>query len=264
MSLDLIMSEIGESLSESSEAKLRDTINWIDSRIEDYVGLLISIVKVHTKKQSEIEKAEDLVKKSLTVFFLYDFYHETKDKIYLNGAWVCENELYKELKPKDKIDLIGIREHIMPFFYVERRIWDRVQRGIPVSNDEVSEFWFMKASDPLFYARIISIFTNGKDYSSPLHVYTQLLDGVLDVKEYEKDLEKNLPNILYIMLKQTGIEMPTTTKDAIEKAKKLGIAKSIKEESDKIYLRTSDYDFRGCEFLHKSIRNQYNTLRGLL
>ncbi len=171
----------------SFEEKYKNTITHVDKRTKNYRELILRVVNIHTSNSQELKKAKYLLRDGLRTLFLYDFYYETQDKDYFISAWTSEEELYRKLSPEHKFRLIEVREKIMPFFYLEKKIWNKAKSREVISNEEFEEFWWRKASDALFYVEIMTPFTEGMDYGKPLHVYTQLVDVVLDIKEYEKD-----------------------------------------------------------------------------
>src|SRR3989344_5456081 len=94
----------------------------------------------------------------------------------------------------------------------------------------------------LVEAKVIKIFSGDKDFTLPIYVYTQILDVGLDFREYEKDFQKNSPNILYMKLSQKVSidQIPQLKKDAIKEAVSLGVHLDLEEIVEKLANQVSN------------------------
>lgn len=246
--------------------KIKEKLIWIDNRVQKYLLHLMKIVKVAAKPE-QIAQAEFLLINSLRAAFFYDFNAETEDKDYLIEAEKYKKIVYDNVDEKTRGELKKIEEEILQLFPYEKEIWKKVKSGEKISDDEIREFWRRKSSDSLFYSRIINIFSAGKDVASPIYTYTQILDMLLDVREYEQDFQKNNPNMIYMKLSQViNInKIPNQKTEAISISKEMGIKTWIENQIQKDILpKISKYDFKKYEFLKNMIEKRYNDINAEL
>lgn len=212
------------------ENKIHKTLKWIDKRIVGYLSLLVDVVEFYNKER--VNEAESLLKIALRVAFFYDFYAETKDRDFLDEANRYKTLLYSQVSAQDKKDLQKIESQIRKLFEYEKQIGKKIKIGIALSDGEIKKHWQMKSSDALFYGRIINIFAIGKNLMPHVYVYTQILDMLLDIREYKQDLKKQELNMLYMRLSQVipNNRIPVSKLEAIEFAKNVGISNDIKKE----------------------------------
>jgi len=239
--------------------KIEKTLEYIDKRIENYLSILVNIVSTYTKDNKKTKEAESLLRTALRWAFFVDFYSETNDKDFLIEGEKYIKILYNSLREEDGKDMQDIEKEIIKLFDYEKQVWGKVQNEEKIFNKEVEKFWKMKSADSLFYSRIIKIFTNGKDFTIPVYIYTQVLDIVLDTKEYEKDFKQKPPNLLYMKLSQkvSKEKIPINKKDALILAVNLGIYSELKAIVENLVKEASMFDFGDCLFLKELIEQRY-------
>jgi hypothetical protein len=238
--------------------KIQQTLDWIDHRVENYLSLMTEVVSSYTKDQTRTRDAESLLRTALRTAFFLDFFSETEDATFLREANKYKALMYSQVSEQERQDLQTIEKRIMGLFDYEKQIWTRVMKGHKVSNYEIEQFWKMKSADSLFYGRVIKIFTQDKDFTIPLYAYTQILDGVLDLREYEKDLGGGLPNLLYMKLSQRMPlkRMPKLKKDALTKAVRLGIYSELEGFVEAKAREVSSFNFGDCLSLKRTIEQK--------
>lgn len=213
--------------------KINETLVWIDQRIAKYLSLCVEVIEFYNKEK--VNEAEGLLITALRAAFFYDFYAETGDIDFLNEADRHKNFLYNhnQISAQDKEDLQKIESQIMKLFEYEKKIGDNIKAGSVLSDSEIKKHWQMKSADALFYGRIINIFTDGKNLIPDIYAYTQILDMLLDIREYEQDLKKQELNMLYMRLLRVvpSDKIPTSKLLAIELANSTGVSDNIKEET---------------------------------
>ncbi len=192
-----------------------------------------------------------------------DLYYETQDDDYLYEAIKYKNILYANVNQNDKRELEHIEKKIINFFDYEKQIWNKAKSEEVILDKEIERFMRMKSSDAIFYARIIKIFTKDRDFTLPLYTNMQLLDIMSDIQEYNKDFEKNSPNLLYIKLSQKvpRKQIPAKKEYAINLARKFNISANIMKIADGIIKDLKDFDFSGYKFIKDSIYKKYNTIK---
>lgn len=246
--------------------KIEKTLIWIDKRIEHYLKILTRIIFIYTNDNKKTKEAENLLRIALRTAFFLDFYSETGNKDFLKEGEKYKKELYDSLNKKDRQDLQNIERKIVKLFEYEKQVWTKIKNGQFVSNKEIEKFWKMKSADSLFYGRITKIFTQGINFTTPIYVYTQILDIVLDINEYEKDLAENLPNILYMKLSQQipKENIPSKKEEAIRLAIRHDICDELIKVADNSLKQISLFDFGTCKFFLNDIMCQYDSLIELL
>jgi len=239
--------------------KTKKTLWWIDKRIENYLSLLTHIVQVYTKDDKKSKKAKFLLRTALRTAFFLDFHSETNDSDFLKEASGYRELMYSNISKKDRQGLELVEAKIIKLFDYEKQIWTKIKKGQQVSNEEIEKFWQMKSADALFYSKVIKIFTGDKDFTLPIYVYTQILDVGLDFREYEKDFQKNSPNILYMKLSQKVSidQIPQLKKDAIKEAVSLGVHLDLEEIVEKLAKQVSNFDFGACPDLKEAIKQRH-------
>jgi|GEM_PF-6884852 len=239
--------------------KIENTLLWIDKRIENYLSLLTQIVQVYTKEVKKAKEAESLLRTTLRTAFFLDFHSETNDIDFLKEANKYRELMYSNIPEKDKQDLESIERQIIKLFDYEKQIWTKVKNRQKVSNEEIEKYWQMKSADSLFYGRVTKIFTEDKDFTLPVYVYTQILDIGLDLREYEKDIQDNNPNILYMKLSQKVLvdHIPLLKNEAIREAISLELHSDLEKIVEKLVGQISNFDFGECSFLKEAIEQRY-------
>ena len=238
--------------------KIQQTLDWIDDRVKNYLSLMTGVVSSYTKDPERTRNAESLLKTALRTAFFLDFFSETEDADFLREANKYKRLMYSNVSEQDRQDLQGIEKRIIKLFDYEKDIWANIKTGRKVSNEEIEQFWKMKSADSLFYGRVIRIFTRDKDFTTPLYAYTQILDGVLDLREYEQDFEGDLSNLLYMKLSQRMSlkRIPKQKKEAISRAICFGAYSDLESFVEARAQEVSSFDFGDCLPLKKAIEQK--------
>ena len=242
-------------------ANIIDTVRKIDQRVAYYHRLLLRLVRAYETEPSKTNRADFLLKTALRVAFLYDYYYETRRKQYLQAANKYKQLLYSHCSLSLQNDLKWIERRIIKLFSFERKIWQQATKGQPVSNQDILKFWKMKSADAKFYGRIVNEFIKTKNFTKPIYVYTLLQDIYLDISEYDRDYQANMPNLLCLKLSQHNEDFPSRRKKALELLHKYNDCVWFKKCIASMLKSISSYNFGRCSCFKKIIRAKYKQVQ---
>lgn len=227
----------------------------LEKRLPWSVRIYPKIVLNHTGDWNKYRETIVLCNETYTWVRTTDLYSET------GSVWNEHQAELSRAKFLKKVDnLFGklfvkricfLEKELLHFFPYERKLWNKIQSGILLTDEEIEKFVGMRSLDALLHTEIIRGFT-GEDWSVPMVVCMKIKDISNDLLQYSKDLEAKLPNIYYMFALQEGLASSA-------KPKKITLYARDKVEQLKrsILSEVENFDFRNCSFLEDEINFLY-------
>jgi len=207
---------------------LKEILRKIDNKktANEFIDMTSDVVLYLTKEKVKAKEVYERIGLAVRYSLLLDYYSETNKRFFYREAQKTKKDLYKKLGKKTQIDLEKIEQEIISFFENERNLMKKIRKGKNLSEKEVKKHIKMKASDAIYYSRILGDFIQ-KDLTKALHEGNMIFDIGKDISDYEEDYMKQ-PNILYsylfISLKE---KTPKGLNEALGLTRELGINKKI-------------------------------------
>lgn len=249
--------------------KIKSASHKIESEFETpqlFSDIVYSLNQDREKRRTCLSLLETAVK---YICFM-DLYQETNDEDYRVEYEQQRRTLYIGLDVEDRRKLKEVEDEILyswNYWNLERSLKRRIQDGTHISEEAAADYILKKSGDAVFYSTIAGFHCNlPSGLIGVIHKRQALADLVDDVQDYEEDLETGQPNIMILYFLNKGVSnYPDNFRNALDLAKRLGVAERVIRFGEKIY-QTALYveEINQTPQLRQAIENKYNLLARLL